>query len=386
MYLQRRSGAVWSKNFACVALGSLLLIPACMEKKITPAPPVKKSSATSSDKALDSYRALQRVSFSRANFLSDFQEAKIQSLLQQFSEQTKDLHRSNSEFQDVPSFGIQLRILSDEAAQTYRHFKSGKKEYALSLLRSLDANCSSCHISHGVEAPTRIATPPKEASMSLLDRAEFYLTRGEQKKGERLLRDAIRQSDELFERSRAMDLLVRFYVSSKLSSEVIDTRLSELVKQLDEDSAETDRIRTWRQSFEREGKIERLDVEQTIALLKQMRAGGALSWEEREVEILEIERHLHDIMAKESLEESQRMRASCALGKTYDMLPSPMYDSLAKRCLIFCIEKYPGSSESREAYEVLRHRVLLGYTGSSGTHLPPIVEKRLEELDTLAQG
>ncbi len=117
-----------------------------------------------------------------------------------------------------------------------------------------------------------------------------------------------------------------------------------------------------------------------------MRAGGALSWEEREVEILEIERHLHDIMAKESLEESQRMRASCALGKTYDMLPSPMYDSLAKRCLIFCIEKYPGSSESREAYEVLRHRVLLGYTGSSGTHLPPIVEKRLEELDTLAQG
>lgn len=386
----KHSSVRWAVNLLLPL--SLFSSTSCLKKpesdlssKTVPQKKVSVSKPDTAKRALKAYQDLQHVSYNRARFLSDSQDKKIASLLREFSEQTINIHRGNSEFSDDPSFKIQLRILFDESAQTYRHFLSGRKEYALGLLRSLDANCSSCHISHGVKGPVRSSAPPEEAKMSELDRAEFFLTRRENDKGEELLREAIIKSEEIFERGRAMDLLARFYVSSSLPTEEISQRLTTLKTQVLEDSSEFERISKWQESLKSIDRTASPKVDEIIEKLDTLSEELTPAREEKELEILRIEQGLHEILAGDSLKEPERKQARCALGRTYDLLPSPLYDSLAKRCLIFCIEKYPGTSESRDSFTALRRRVLLGYTGSSGTNVPDVVKNRLKELNTIAK-
>ncbi len=79
-----------------------------------------------------------------------------------------------------------------------------------------------------------------------------------------------------------------------------------------------------------------------------------------------------------------RPEALYALGVATATVREPTLWGLDTVYFDACIRENPGSVIARRCFVILRDRTLFGFTGSSGTHLPPDVEARLIELAKLA--
>ena len=73
-------------------------------------------------------------------------------------------------------------------------------------------------------------------------------------------------------------------------------------------------------------------------------------------------------------------KAAYLLGICYLNLGSQAFTGLDSAYLKFCIERSPATTVAKQCYGVLEESTLLGYSGSSGTHIPADIETKLRVL------
>ncbi|MCB0363118.1 MAG: hypothetical protein KDD35_10365, partial [Bdellovibrionales bacterium] len=80
---------------------------------------------------------------------------------------------------------------------------------------------------------------------------------------------------------------------------------------------------------------------------------------------------------------SERSEAYFLLGESYEVLGDLGSWNLHEFYFESCIREWPRGPLARKCYERLEESVYLGYSGSSGVHLPYHEKKRLNEIKNL---
>lgn len=95
---------------------------------------------------------------------------------------------------------------------------------------------------------------------------------------------------------------------------------------------------------------------------------------------------LHRYLSTDGRSATQQAEAYYWLGVIESYIPRSSWIAETEFFLETAIRLDPKSSVAKRAYRVLETYVTLGYTGSSGVHVPPEEKARLEELRRLVEG
>ncbi len=141
-----------------------------------------------------------------------------------------------------------------------------------------------------------------------------------------------------------------------------------------ENSAETskDRPSTDQEMFESARKL--------ISRAQQNRSKGNGAGD---VDFLRATSLMHELLRKYP-DSSLQARTYMELATVYDTLQGFAFWDLSDQYLEACIRKTPHSDLALKCYSRYKDSLFLGYTGSSGTHIPSSVRKHLEKMENLA--
>jgi len=108
--------------------------------------------------------------------------------------------------------------------------------------------------------------------------------------------------------------------------------------------------------------------------------------EGRLVQLLEASGVLHRALAAGGLSQRDRARAYYLLGVVETRIGRSYWLSEAEAYLETAIRLAPGQPIARKAYGLLDEFLVAGYSGSGGTHVPPDLHAKLEQLRRIAEG
>jgi mono/diheme cytochrome c family protein len=108
--------------------------------------------------------------------------------------------------------------------------------------------------------------------------------------------------------------------------------------------------------------------------------------EGRLVELLEASGVLHRALAAGGLPRLERARAYYLLGVVETRIGRTYWLSEAEAYLETAIRLAPGEPIARRAHALLEEFLVAGYSGSGGTHVPPDLQTKLEQLRRIAEG
>ena len=147
-----------------------------------------------------------------------------------------------------------------------------------------------------------------------------------------------------------------------------------------------DDVETWTETLKTLSQSEiRVDVASAQELIAQGRNISEYPADRRAlVHYLMASRVLNDLVAQKSAPGPAQAQAYYLLGVTETRIGADFWRSPADFYLEQAVRLHPHSDIARRAYAFLEEETLLGYTGSSGTHLPSDVRAHLNELRRLA--
>ncbi|MFN8945250.1 MAG: hypothetical protein ACK5WZ_11590 [Pseudobdellovibrionaceae bacterium] len=83
-------------------------------------------------------------------------------------------------------------------------------------------------------------------------------------------------------------------------------------------------------------------------------------------------------------DQKQTAKMLYLVGQTYQMIPDHLLWTLHESFYASCIQRVPHSPQAKECYKAYEESIIMGYSGSSGTHLPPEVMTELNDLRKLS--
>lgn len=104
------------------------------------------------------------------------------------------------------------------------------------------------------------------------------------------------------------------------------------------------------------------------------------------VDYLVASRTLHRVVAASPTPTSELANAYYMLGIIESRIGRNHWITPAETYLETAIHIAPGTEIARAAYAMLEEELIVGYSGSGGTHLPPEERKRLDALSRIANG
>lgn len=87
---------------------------------------------------------------------------------------------------------------------------------------------------------------------------------------------------------------------------------------------------------------------------------------------------------KEPMENNQQSRVLFLIAESYRLLPEHLFWTLHEPYYEACLRKAAHTEQAKQCYDKLEESLILGYTGSSGLHLPTEIDARLRSLKIIA--
>jgi mono/diheme cytochrome c family protein len=290
------------------------------------------------------------------------------------------------------SFAHLSRSLAIDARDVRIRYEEGHRREARYLVQTLTETCVACHSrlpSGSAPRSDEFVRETRDLDLSLPERAKLaYATRQFDVAAE--LYQALFSSREV----SANDLDLNGHLADYLELEI------RVLRDLERPAATLTRFR---QRSDLSPAL-RADVEAWIAALNaaaarspsgspiddarallgpegaEPAAGGLL------VEGLEASGLLHRALAAGTLAMRDRAEAYYVLGVIETRIGRSYWLSEAEAYLETAIRLAPGEPVAQRAYALLDEYLVAGYSGSGGTHVPPDIQAKLEQLRRLADG
>src|SRR5690606_6557670 len=93
---------------------------------------------------------------------------------------------------------------------------------------------------------------------------------------------------------------------------------------------------------------------------------------------------LHKELELDGQDPTQKAKALYLLGQCYERLMDLGFWELNESYYETCIKIAPHTSQAQKCFDAWDQSMTVGYSGSSGTHIPPPVAKKRSELLKLA--
>lgn len=336
------------------------------------------------------FRDLQPYLYRREAFLDARNEGAITALL---SKLDTGFHRSgfaNTSYMQEPGFVSTLRVLNEMLDDARLRFAEGRKGYALWRLKTSSNYCVSCHTRFEVE----VDFFDSAASLPGLDKfeqGEFFLASRQFDRAAAAFLAAASAPTERFQAIDALRKWLIIYVRVHPNPKAAIRELGKILRTGEFAEYERQELLGWLESlmaWSKESKAPPDSVEQAELLLRKAeQASDLLAARSGTVELLRATSVLHRIMdLRPEGAAGREAHILYLLGYAYSKLPLYFVNELPELFLERAIREAPDTQDARDAYNLLRDLLVLGYTGSGGTQMPPDVGAQLRELHDLAFG
>ncbi|CAN5414409.1 hypothetical protein BH10BDE1_BH10BDE1_27690 [soil metagenome] len=344
--------------------------------------------------------------FDEAKFKDEKNRAEIQKSLAALANHSAALKAHTAEFKTQPNAKIDpsLRFIAEAfenevaAAQTSFQGSSAARSQAQNYLRSAVSKCTMCHsqTSNGPELKLdqfrkQFETlTPSDRYVALIATRQFDDALKEFSKT--LAKPKTESTDELaIDRTAksALAIAVRVKRDPKLAQKLIqDIQASgSASKMLQGD------LPDWQESvvaWQADKPIDPTKEKEVFAEAKrlfeigQKKESSAGHFKNASVTMLRASTLLHDLLSNFP-QSAKRAEAYLMLAATYDLLPGFTVWDLPDEYLAACIQENPHSEMSEKCFLKYESSVVLGYSGSSGTHIPSAVAEHVARMRALAK-
>lgn len=308
-----------------------------------------------------------------------------------------------------PAYDSIAYMLDDDLTRAISALNTGNRDYARMTLRESMGYCIQCHTQKaGGPEFARLELGLNPAELQPLNRADYFAAT-------RQFDQAIQQylsivldrkflTRDLFGWEKAtrsaLALAVRFKQSPDLAQQVADA----VLKNSAAPPSLVVSAKRWKKAiaaWRSEPKSTKSLLIQAESLLKRAMPAPKDADEKSlapeltfgdmergsEIEILRASGDLHAWLEQSKGDQNlvgQRAKALFLAGLAAEASKELNFWTLHERYFEMCIQGQPKSSTARACYDRLAESVTLGYTGSSGTHLPEDETERLARLKAIA--
>jgi hypothetical protein len=298
----------------------------------------------------------------------------------------KDLH-----LQD-PLFAVLAKGLAEDSVTIKQLLPTKDRSYAQHLLRTSTSYCTTCHTRAQSQTSFKFPVfPDSLKSLSVLERMKLYIAARQfdialQIFDAYLITQEIEKIEPLeLERSAKLALAVAIRVENTPDHALSITK--KLASAKNATPAFKRDVAAWESGLKkiRSATMSAAsELEQAKVLLANAEKPGSLeSSHENDIAVLRASALLHSFIGSNS-RNSQVAEALFLLGKSYEKMESLGFWSTGEIYFEACIRKSPHTSLARQCFEHYRESVVTGYTGSSGTRIPPNVCSQLKTLARLS--
>jgi len=285
-----------------------------------------------------------------------------------------------------------LSSLKDDLGRSLKSFEDGQLEYSRSVAKASLTYCFQCHsVSQGGNAAAWDLEKLQNLNLQPIEKADLLVATRQYAKATSFMESQLNSPDFIKNYSFDFEALLRRYLALIIRVENAPRRaLNELNKLLDHGSTPhyiAEQAEGWRQSL-KAWKKEKTPVLKTPtaifdAVEKRFKKAENIQHFEKDhagdVEYLRATTILHTGL-KVIKKPADQAHALYLLGRAYEVLDELGSWNLHETYYEACIDKAPKDPIAKSCYGRLEASLYMGYSGSSGTHLPQEERDRLKRL------
>ena len=317
--------------------------------------------------------------------------------LKKLSHQVRDLPKPSAD----PAYDSIARMLDEDLARASASLASGNRDYARLTIRESIGYCIQCHTqsANGPSFP-KLNLGFDPTKLSPLGQGDYYAATRQFDSALKAYQQgtadaAYAQKDMLgWERSArsGLAIAVRFKENPKEARKITQAiaKNKSAPESLRESAAQwTAEIDRWSKEKKNQYKGDNARLDRAQALIadaeKRSQTDDARN---QDIPYMRASADLHQWLAqhplKKGVNEAERAKALYLAGIAAEETRELNFWTLHERYYELCIENAPGTELSQKCFKKLNDSVLMGYTGSSGLHLPPEESARLAKLKATA--
>jgi hypothetical protein len=322
---------------------------------------------------------------------------RIKADLKQLNEISRNVDHAEFKAKMDPSFGFLSEGFREEIQRSEESFNEGRLEFARYSMINLTSYCVECH--------TRTASGPAFQTPNLaqaltrlkpLDRGEYLLAIRQfdaaMKEFMQVLENGHNEKFNFYDYDRALRYSLSItvkYLRDPIKTEAVilqvlkSEHLPFFIRQASSQWLAS--VQLWK----KEKPTQNLRINDRIAMAERLVQRGRQAQQGQtdrsgDIDLLRGLSELHQILWVD-LSKPQLGRVLLLTGQAYESVREMNLISLHENYFETCVRRVPHSSWSMSCYKSLEESLFMGYTGSSGTHMPKDVQTRLAELEKLAR-
>lgn len=307
----------------------------------------------------------------------------------------KTRHAFPGQMGQEPGLAAILDLFAHYLADLQHRFREGQADYARDRMRTATSFCFACHSRLTASQDYQdLGRQMNALELSAFERAEYLAATRQFDAAiaayRRLFSTTPKDERGYLEYLRGLRHALSVTVRVKADPEMTVALLQEVAGRKDLPVLLRRHVDRWlkdAQAWRAEKPVpttSEAQLAKAAALLKGTGSAEVLVPNERDdIRYLRASNYLHEALAKNP-RTPRRGEALYMLGVTAAALQDPTLWELDGLYFEACIRENPHTRVARRCFEALSDRVTLGYTGSSGTHVPEDELSRLAALRALA--
>lgn len=290
---------------------------------------------------------------------------------------------------DDPALPYVAAMFRDDIARANVSMQEGHADYAKSVLRGSVAYCIACHTRNkpGTQFPMLEAFNESLKRASWIERIEFQAATRQYDVVISEVMGQLKNPSEVGMSSLDLERGARTALSILVRVKKDTDRSAFLAKAVGESPRATvsmkEAAKSWLKDI-REWQGEKKKSPDQLAEARRMIKDGKDQEQNAEVRNLRATSSLHDFLATQP-SAAQSAEAMLLIGRAYRNLGEIGLWNLHEMYFMGCIDKLPHSPTAESCYRDFADSITLGYSGSSGTHIPKAVRDQLKGLKEKAQ-
>jgi tetratricopeptide (TPR) repeat protein len=328
-----------------------------------------------------------------ARYFDEANKNSIEKHIGQFVAVTHNLNpkHPNGNHND-PTFPILSQSLISEAELAYSSFHMGQTSYARGILRTVTGTCIECHSRSTSEADLKdFPFDPELKDFTALEKARFFIASKQTDRAleqyEEVLKTLSPSKSNLWDWEAALreglTIAVRVKNDSRLAETIIDSVLKETTTpqyiKIDARIWKSS-ISEWNQEKKKKLKSSESIYQEALRLMSRAQKIKKYPMDHSaDLIFLRASKTLYDYI-KTAPSGPHIADVFLLQGLCYETLNPKHFENLHDLYYEACIRTSPHTNLAQNCYARLEQSIYFGFTGSSGTHLPEDVSKKLLDL------
>ncbi len=302
-----------------------------------------------------------------------------------------------------PSMKVVSQLFDDDLSRALASLKNGNRDYARRILSDTTSYCIQCHTqtNNGPEFP-KLTLDLQTKDLKPLDRAEFLTATRQFEPALAAYKQALSEPDLASSDTFAYETAARQALAISVRVHKDPKEALSLVKAMSKNRALPVSFKktaaAWQKALEtwKKEKPKKLaknedpglhELNQAEILINSARSTDAAPLDgSQDIQYLRAASLLHDLLQRPTRTDELSARALYLLGLSSEATRDTNFWGMHETYYEQCIRLRPHSEQSRQCFSRLKESVLMGYSGSSGTSVPPSIQNRLDSYQLLAFG